>query len=293
MNWLWQGKSNVVFKTQGEQKKYKFKRSILLFLGIGLAALLLAAFFLLLSYDFDITNIIGSNSGEIVGENSGYVIKKVSGSENILMYTTDDEEDKVTYLAAVKFDMSEKEIKVYQLATDEKIFNLNGKKATASDCYRDSGELKLLEAAEKYMGIQFGKYIGCKEGSVEGITANFSTLKLNFEEDIVFTDGSDRISYSAGEHEIEDDKIVKILTYSSDIDASSVRGEMLLQMFKQYFNESSLENRNIIYSNIISQANSNISIVDFTEYKDYIVVLSSDKVKKDYILAENPEDFKE
>lgn len=293
MNWLWHGSGDVVFKTDSEHKKDKLKKSILMFLGMGVLVVLLAVFFLMLSYDFDLTNVIGSEGGEIIGEESKFVVKKVSGEENILMYCTDDDEENVTFLCAVRFDMDEKEIKVLPLPVNEKIYNYNTKKVTASVCYREAGALQLVKSVNEYVGFEFDKYIGCKEGSVEGITANFETLKIDFEKNMSFKRDADTVTFEEGTHELTDDVIVKLLTYSSGENLDDFRGELLLQMFRQYFNESSVENRNIIYSNIISQTDSNISIVDFTDYKDYIVVLSSDSVKKKYTVAEGLEDFKE
>lgn len=293
MNWIWHGSSDVVFKTDTERKKDKLKKSILIFLGSAVIVVILAAFFLMLSYDFDISNVIGSGGGEVIGENDSFVVKKVEGEENILMYCTDDDEEKVTFLAAVRFDMTEKEIKVLPISVSDKIFTFNAKKVNASKCFSEAGELQLVKSAGEYMGIEFDKYIGCKEGSVEGITANFESLQMEFERDMTFKRDSDTVVFEEGTHELSDDVVVKLLTYSSGEGENEFRAQLLLQMFKQYFNETSVENRSIIYSNIISQTDSDISVVDFTSYKDYIVVLSSDSVKKKYTVAENPDDFKE
>ncbi len=293
MNWIWHGSSDVVFKTDTERKKDKLKKSILIFLGSAVIVVILAAFFLMLSYDFDISNVIGSGGGEVIGENDSFVVKKVEGEENILMYCTDDDEEKVIFLAAVRFDMTEKEIKVLPISVSDKIFTFNAKKVNASKCFSEAGELQLVKSAGEYMGIEFDKYIGCKEGSVEGITANFEPLQMEFERDMTFKRDSDTVVFEEGTHELSDDVVVKLLTYSSGEGENEFRAQLLLQMFKQYFNETSVENRSIIYSNIISQTDSDISVVDFTSYKDYIVVLSSDSVKKKYTVAENPDDFKE
>lgn len=293
MNWLWHGSGDVVFKTESEHKKDKLKKSILLFLGTGVVVVLIAAFFLMLSYDFDMTNVVGSGTGEVIGEANEYVVKKVSGEENIFMYCTDDDEEIVTFMCAVKFDMSKKEIKVLPLSVSEKVYSYNAKKTTASACYKGAGVLQLVKSVEEYTGIDFDKYVGCKEGSIEGITANFPHLSIDFPKNMSFKRDGDTVTFEEGTHEIPDDAVVKLLTYSSSVtNLNKFRGEVLLQMFRQYFNENSLENRNIIYSNIISQTDSNVSVVDLAEYKDHIVVLSSDSVKKKYTVAENLEDFR-
>ncbi len=293
MNWLWSGSGDVVFKTESEHKKDKLKKSILLFLGTGVIVVFIAACFLMLSYDFDMTNVIGSGENEVIGEENEYVVKKVSGEENIFMYCTDDDEEKVTFMCAVRFDMGRKEIKVLPLSVSDKVYNYNAKKTTASACYKGAGVLQLVKSVEEYTGIDFDKYVGCKEGSVEGITANFPHLSIDFPKNMSFKRDGDTVTFEEGAHEIPDDAVVKLLTYSSSFaNLDEFRGEVLLEMFRQYFNETSLENRNIIYSNIISQTDSNVSVVDLAEYKDYIVVLSSDSVKKKYVVADNLEDFR-
>ncbi len=293
MNWLWHGSGEVVFKTKTEQKKDRLKKSILVFLGSAVVVVLIAVFFLMLSYDFDMSNVIGSGGSQIVGENDSFIVKKVKGEENILMFCTDDDGKKVTFLAAVKFDMTEKEIKVFPISVTDKIFTFNTKKANASKCYKEAGALQLVQSAGEYLGIEFDKYIGCKEGSVEGITANFEPLQIEFEKDMTFRRDGDTVVFEEGKHELTDDVVSKLFTYSSGEDEKEFKANLLIQIFKQYFNLNSVENRNIIYSNIISQSYSDISVVDLAEYKDYIVVLSSDSVKKKYIVCESAEDFRE
>lgn len=293
MNWLWQGNKDVVFKTKTERRKGRFKKSIFTFLGSAVVIVFIAVFFFMLSYDFDISNVIAPQGTIIADGEKSYVIKRVKGEKNILMYCTDDDEKNVTFMCAVNFDMSKKDIKVYSIPLKEKNFTLNSKKVTPSVCFREAGALQLVISAEEYMGVEFDKYIGCKQGSIEGITANFPPLNIKFSKDMSFTNGADTVMFEKGTQEIFDDNIMKLLTYSTDKNADEFRTNLVIEMLKQYFNETSLENRDIIYANIISQTDSDISVVDFTSYKDYIVVLSSDKVKKDYIVAESVEDFKE
>lgn len=293
MNWLWHGSGEVVFKTKTEQKKDRLKKSILFFLGSAVVVVLIAVFFLMLSYDFDISNVIGSSGSQIVGENDSFVVKKVKGEENILMFCTDDDGKKVTFLAAVKFDMTKKEIKVYPISVTDKIFTFNTKKANASKCYKEAGALQLVQSAGEYLGTEFDKYIGCKEGSIEGITANFEPLQIEFKRDMTFRREGDTVVFEEGKHELTDDVVSKLFTYSVGEGETEFKANLLIQIFKQYFNLNSVENRNIIYSNIISQSYSDISVVDLAEYKDYIVVLSSDSVKKKYIVCESAEDFRE
>ncbi len=294
MNWLWHGNKEVVFKTKAERRRGNLKKSILIFLVSAVVIVFLAVFLFMLSYDFDISNVITSPGTVVADGEKSYVIKKVKGEKNIFMYCTDDEEENVTFMCAVNFDMSKKDVTVYSVPVKGKNFNLNEKKVTPTSCYKDAGALQLVKSAEEYMGVKFDKYIGCKEGSIEGITANFAPLSINFSKKMSFTNGIDTVNFEKGLQEISDDNIVKILTYSTDDKkADEFRMEILLEMFRQYFNETTLENRDIIYSNIISQTDSNISVVDFMSYKDYIINLSSDKVKKEYIIAESVEDFRE
>lgn len=293
MNWLWNGSSDVVFKTKNENKKDKLKKSIFIFLGLAVIIVILAVFFFMLSYDFDIDNVIGGTGGAVSGSDNGYAVKNVSGEENILMYCTDDDEKNVLFMCAVRFNMDDKKIKVFVIPHNEKVFSCNSAKATASTCYNEGGALQLVKSAGEYVGVEFGKYIGCKEGSVEGITANFDALEFEFNKDMTFKKGADTVTFEEGKHTLSDDVIVKLLTYSSKQSYSSLKAELVVEMLRTYFNEDTLENRSIIYSNIISQVHSDISIVDFVSYKDCIVVLSSPKVRKSYIISENAEEFKE
>ena len=293
MNWLWRGNSDVVFKTHDEQKKDKLKKNILIFLGSAVVVVLLATFFLLLSYDFDLENAIGRSDVVVEGDEKKYTVKNVSGEENILLYITDDNETAVKFLCAVKVNMDKKEITALPVPVSEKIFTCNLKKANASDCYKYAGVSQLIECVNEYTGVDFHKYIGCKEGSIEGIIANFNELTVTFDKNMIFKKDADTISFKKGEHTITDDVVYKLITYSAGEETYSFRADLVLQMFSQYCNQTSLENRNMIYSNIINQTDSNISVVDFISYKDHIVVLSSDKVKKKYTVVSDVRDFRE
>lgn len=293
MNWLWRGNSDVVFKTYDEQKKDKLKKNILIFLGSAVVVVLLATFFLLLSYDFDIENAIGSRDVVVEGDEKKYTVKDVSGEENIILYCTDDDETTIKFLCAIKVNMDKKEIIALPISVSEKIFTCNLKKVNAGECYNYAGVSQLVECVNEYTGVDFKKYIGCKEGNIEGIIANFDELTVSFDKNMIFKKGADTITFKKGKHTVTDDVVYKLLTYSAGEETYLFRADLILQMFKQYCNQTSLENRNMIYSNIINQSDSNISVVDFASYKDHIVVLASDKVKKKYIVVTDASDFRE
>ncbi len=293
MNWLWQGNNDVVFKTAVERKRGIRKKYALIFIGSAVLVVLLALFFFLLSFDFDIDNMINKSGGTVVVEEQEYVIKEVKGQQNFLMFCTDDNNQKVTFLCAVRFNMDDNQIKILPISTTDKIFKLNSQKTDATACYKYAGTSQLVSSAEEYFGITFDKYIGCKEGSVEGIVANFPEFRIDFINDVSLTNGGETISFKAGENVIKDDQVYKLLTYKfTGSRADYVKGFVVSEMFKQFFNESLIGERDEIYSNIISQVNSDISVVDFASYKDAIVVLSSSSVKKDYVVASSVSEFK-
>lgn len=293
MNWLWHGDADVVFRTSGERKKFRRKKTALIFIISGIAVILLTLFFLFLSVGFDPERIIRDNGGITISEeDSGALVpKEVSGQKNILMFCTDDNNEEITFLCAVRFNMDVKQIKVFPISVTEKIFSLNSGEANATACYKHAGALQLVEAVEKYTDVEFDKYIGCKEGSIEGIVANFDELKFNFPDDITFTKDGDSITFPSGSQTISDDVIYKILTYSAEGNVTSLRATLVITMFTQYFNEASIENRDDIYSNIISQVYSDISFIDFVSYKEHLVVLASDTVEKQYSAVSTVEEF--
>ncbi|MBE6783060.1 MAG: hypothetical protein E7536_03520 [Ruminococcaceae bacterium] len=293
MNWLWHGNADVVFRTYDERKKFRRKKAALIFVISGVAVILLTLFFLFLSVGFDVDRIINDNGGITINEEESGLLspKEVTGQKNILMYCTDDSDEKITFLCAVRFNMDSKQIKVFPISATEKILPLNSKNVNATSCYNHAGVLQLVESVEKYTGVEFDKYIGCKEGSIEGIVANFDELKFNFPDDMTFEKDSDSITFQSGSQTISDDAIYKILTYSADGNTTALRATLVISMFTQYFNEANIENRDNIYANIISQVYSDISYIDFVSYKDYLVVLASDQVEKQYSAVSTVEEF--
>ena len=292
MNWLWQGNNDVVFKTAVERKRGRRKKYALMFIGSGVLVVLLALFFFLLSFDFDIENMINRSGGTVIVEEQEYAIKEVSGEQNFLMFCTDDNDENVTFVCGIKFDMGSKEIKILPVSASDKIFNLNSQKVNATACYKYAGTPQLVSSAEEYFGVTFDKYIGCKEGSIEGVVANFPQLKVNFLNDVTLQKGGDTLSFKAGEHVIEDDEVYKLLTYTYSSRDEFSKGLVVSEMMKQFFSENLIGERDNIYSNVVSQVNTNVSVVDFASYKDYIVVLSSNSVEKDFTIASSVNEFK-
>ena len=125
MNWLWQGNSDVVFKTAVQRKRGRRKKYALMFIGSAVVVVLLALFFFLLSFDFDIDNMINKSGGTVIVEEQEYVIRDVQGQQNFLIFCTDDNNEKITFLCAVRFNMESKHIKVINLSTTYKIFMLD------------------------------------------------------------------------------------------------------------------------------------------------------------------------
>lgn len=292
MNWLWQGNNDVVFKTAVERKHGRRKKYILMFIGAGVLVVLLALFFFLLSFDFDIDNMINKSGGTVIVEEQEYAIKEVTGRQNFLMFCTDDNDENVTFLCAVNFNMGSKEIKVFPVSVTDKIFKLNSQQADATACYKYAGTSQLVRSAEEYFGVTFHKYIGCKEGSIEGIVANFPQFKLNLISDVTLQKGGDSLTLKAGDNLIKDDAVYKLLTYNASSGGVFNKGLVITAMLRQFFNESLIGERDDIYSNVVTQVNTNVSVVDFASYKDYIVVLSSNDVEKSIAVASSLNDFK-
>lgn len=292
MNWLWQGNSDVVFKTAVQRKRGRRKKYALMFIGSAVVVVLLALFFFLLSFDFDIDNMINKSGGTVIVEEQEYVIRDVQGQQNFLIFCTDDNNEKITFLCAVRFNMESKQIKVMNLSTTDKIFMLDAEKTDATSCYKYAGTSQLVKSAEDYFGITFDKYIGCKEGSIEGVVANFPEIKVNFMDDVTLKRGGDTVSFKSGQQAIKDDQVYKLLTYTPDSKESTFKNIVMVELLKQFFSESLIGERDNIYSSVVSQVDTNVSVVDFASYKDSIVVLSSNSVEKDFVTTSSVSEFK-
>ena len=95
--------------------------------------------------------MINKSGGKVIVEEQEYVIKEVGGQQNFLLFCTDDNNEKVTFLCGVRFDMDSKEIKILPVSTTDKIFKLNSEKIDATACYKYAGTSQLVSSAEEYV----------------------------------------------------------------------------------------------------------------------------------------------
>ncbi len=294
MNWLWQGKNDVVFKTSERKHREKIRKNIIVFTCSAVVLILFAIFVIMWSYDFKISNAISDSGGKIeenVDETDDLPI--VSGSAKFMFFISDDIKENLLSLSVVNVDLDKNKITVMSIPVNEKIFVRNEKEISPSKCYVNYGAEELRSELEVCLGTEIQKYYGCLEGNFESIVANFNEFEYTFKRNYTLKHNEDTFNISKGNKKYTDSELLKILTYKGFDNEEKIKGEVFSSMLKQYLNENTSANSSVIFTNLIGVGESDISVVDFADEKSAIIYLSSNKVKKTFNVVTDLDYFNE
>jgi hypothetical protein len=210
---------------------------------------------------------------------------------NFLIALTYDE--KIELLGIVRVDSAEKTMKVSFLSEDTycAFNNLSG---TMNQHYKKGGVTELLWAVGEYANISIERYMIADESTFVALLEHIGEMSVDLEHQVIC--GQDAASFiiEEGQQNLIPAMMAKYFYYLCENQPrydDEIVGAMALYS-KKLFCSGDEESANSNFNYMISCLDTNISALDFNNYKTAIMSLASVEVLDNITLEDDISDFK-
>lgn len=207
--------------------------------------------------------------------NDEVLLPEVSGKTNFFL--TVQKDGKLLFAALVQADLDNIAYKATVLKPETLIGD-----AALSDIYGESEHAALAETVKNELGIPIDYFADMQSKDFEELYNSAGVVSFPVLNDIHFKDNDSAVPYSvrlrAGEQKIKGADFVNLTRYYLSEDMTSSAGELFLAGLSQHFNQEFYENKEELFTEFVTKADTNISIKDFSLADPAFEVLTNEKV---------------
>ena len=243
--------------------------------------------------------------GEITAEDPAVPSDGIEDTESVASFVSDGQElcgnflfaltynEKIDLLGVVRVDSADKSMKVSFLSGDTYCFfnNLSG---TMNDHYKNGGITELVWAVGEYANISIERYLVADESSFTSLLDYIGEMTVDLEHDVVC--GQDAASFiiEEGNQTLIPAMMAKYFYYLCEKQPAyneEIIDTMALYS-KKLFCSGDYENTKSSFDYMISCIETNISALDFNNYKTPILTLADPLVLENMTIEEDISAFK-
>lgn len=196
----------------------------------------------------------------------------IEGKTNFLVFETNDEKTAINFIFLIQSDKSNKAYKVCSLSPKTIIDGKN-----LYDIYSSGGGASLQTKLTEYLGVQIDYFAEFEATAFADFGAKLGSLVYPSPEEIKFSGGEEDNKYtlhiSEGEQNLDSQMISNLLRYYSEEKKNySLENELIQRIFTGLFNEENYEDCNSLFRLFIKSATTNITVRDFENNKDALMV---------------------
>ena len=268
--------ANYGFDLQRKNKAKNKKKRKLIFVCVFLCFTLVlgSASFLMLwkSLNYDFNNFF-QKSDETTGvaETTAPTTSPASytGKYRFLLAVTSDDLSQLRFVNLVDVDLSEKTIKIIPV-------NLNIKKAgTKESClsvFKNKGVKELGAFIGAYYGTDVNRYISVTDTGYKSIFRTLGNISVNVSEDIKYDTPDMFLEMFKGQNELTPEKTYKYMKYICETkkgyECSELNARIIEAAFVAFYTSDNFVDGDSLFSQLVNQTQTDISIVDYTNAKD-------------------------
>ena len=250
------------FKTEKQDKKGAALRFLCAFLAFALVFGSISAVVIFRHNDISLKNIFVKDNETETSEETDTgnveIPKEIGGSENFLLYCTDNNTEAFRFMAVVTADMDEKVFRVYPI-------NANEDSAYITEL-KKGGYKALVSAVESRENVKIGKYIASNDNTFALAINYMGGLEYTVDNRIEHRKDDYTLILTQGSQTIKGETLLKYFRYCSEMGTDGLRtqGLLICAMLDSYVNEDNLENGMKIYQKLLTKINSDsdISYID-------------------------------
>ena len=201
----------------------------------------------------------------------------LTGKANILLYCYERDGNRLVFAAAVHADADDDSVAV--LALDLAAVTVSeGQKASYAAHFARGGSHSLALAAEKTLGIKFDRYAGSSGTGFKKIVNSFGGLKTTVDKTIRYQSDDFLLVLSRGENVLRGDTLLKYFKFCAlgGEEGSKTAEGLLVSMIGSFLPRAAQGGALERFTSMINSMESDISIVDFKNCSDYIVLKAAD-----------------
>lgn len=189
---------------------------------------------------------------------------KMKENVSLLFVGTSTNDNKPLFAAVIKFNTKDSTMTVVPVS----VSGIQGDK---------SQELASNISSDK--GVSFDRYVVVNEKNFKTFAGVLGAYETDIEQTIDYKSDDFSLNLLSGKQKLTGDKLFRYIRYLGD-DGSDYslkkQGELIADFLSQKLNESNTSKGDDLFSSLINSSESDITIVDFSKYKDWLAAVSKE-----------------
>lgn len=265
-------RKNNIFKKQ--KKRNGFLKYFIIAFSLFLVILAgFSAFMFMRSLDFDIGNLIENPTAddsptETVPATNSYSVESLSGKSTVLFICADGNNE-LDFAFTVSMDYDSKTMRV-KCVDGSVIAGYNGEQSDYGKIYSSDSVDGLKKAFAENLEIQAEKYVLCSELQFKDILSLFDGISVNVLSDVNYRSADFNLELDAGRQTLSDDYAFKYMLISEN----KVRESVICDIINSVLLPEYTENSGEIFKSFVNSCKTDISIIDYSEEIEKLIVYS-------------------
>ncbi len=265
-------KNNNVFDKNTSSKSAKY--FIIAFALFILILSVVSVVMFMRSIDFDINNLTGktttqeATNTEIITQNNISLSQLKTKSKILLICEKDSNLDFICFIDT-NFKSSYMNVSCYDDS------DLVDKDKTFEDIYHEKSVDGIINVLNSHFETQIEKYIVCSRTQLRDILSLFDDISINVSRPIDYHSFDFNLELKEGKQVLSDDYIMKYLVISDNNTRSSIICDVINSILVPEYTENSQH----LFANFVNSCKTNISVIDYSEKIDDLIVYSKAKDK--------------
>lgn len=263
------GKKQLQFRTTEKQNTSKRRKILAAFILVTIIISIISVVVLVNEYD-----LFSGRGDDGDGDLAPVQTTKMRDEVTVLFAGVPTDKTAISFVSYITMDTKKRAFVVHALSPEQ---TCDGK--TLSAIYAELKEEGLTDAVSKISETKIDRYVVLTEKKFKPFMSNLGAFEIDLKQGISYQDGDMSLSLLAGQQTLPGDKLFKYIRYVGMGDseyAMTNQAEVIGELISQKLNENNTEKGDELFGKLINNADSNITIIDFSKYRDLLYEISKE-----------------
>ena len=227
-----------------------------------------------IKYNFSPKSFFKPDNLEIVQEDNSKNLPAVSGKNNFLYVMKNENTEDIYICSLIQVDLDNLAYKICTLDAETEI---DGNKI--SDIYKKGNAGNVLNAVSGLFGVEIDYFIDQSTKEYKSIFDYLGSVNYTVAENIQYKDNSYygfNIKLSEGSQKLDGEMAAKLMRYYMVQKRYDLVSEVMLTSLLQQINTENYDKKERIFSRLIDNSLTNLTIKDYNNADDELLVLSDE-----------------